>query len=307
MGHKFTAFGAVACLAGAFFSLSHATPADAVQPQPPTDWSWYVRTTNANTLYSWGCNQGNADRNLGNINSEVILDFGGQSVNNNGTYLTGNNLFVSYATIESLAEQFAKGYYICTGSDYTSVLSVGIGTNNSAYHIDSAGGSAWASVVTTVKNWVVGNSYQSQVDVGGANDMEPGYDYYPDTKTWLDSYTSAGGPYLLDYGSADGCPQTTHTNGLCYYYTNGRSWYQDSVWYVAWGAAPAVPVPEIYFQSMANQWGQIYFWKAMTISAPLDEYDLNTGSFTSSQAWNALWNATGGSNMNYSAEIHILS
>ncbi|TAN31944.1 hypothetical protein EPN29_12135 [bacterium] len=275
----------------------------AAQSQPPTDWSFYVRTTNTTTLYNLGCNQGNADRNAGNVNSEVILDFGGQAYYNNGTYLTGSNAFVSYATIESLAENFALGYYYCTGSDFTSVVTIGIGTNNSAYHIDSAGGSAWAGVANTVKNWVSSNNYQSQVNVDGANDMEPSWDTYSATKSWVDAYTSAGGPAYEDYGSADGCPQTTHTNGGC---NNG--WTQDDVWYVSYGAAPALAAPEIYIQAQANQWGQIKLWKYMFFEGPLDEYDLNTGTFTASQAWTALGNAQSWSTyMYFSLEIHVAS
>lgn len=279
--------------------LSQVMPALAVAPQPTTAWSFYVLTTNTSTLYNLGCNQGTADWHNGNLNSEIILDFGGQASGNNGTNLLFSYAFVSYATIESLAENYADGWWICSGADYTSVLDLTIGTNNSNYHIDSAGGAAWAGVVNTVRTWASNNGFTSQLNVGGANDMEPGFDTYPPTKSWVDGYTSAGGPYYVNYGSADGCPQTTHTNGGC---NNG--WNQDGEWYVSYGALPAYSTPEIYYQSQANQWGQIKLWKYMAFHGPLDEHDLNTSTFTPAQAWTALWNAEGGTQMLYSLEVH---
>jgi hypothetical protein len=275
--------------------------ASAAQAQPPNNWSYYVRTANSQTLNTLGCNQGVSDKNDGS-SSEVILDFGGQAYYNNGTYLTGSNAFVSYATIESLAETFANAYYACTGSDFTTVLKLGIGTNNSAYYVNSTGGSTWGSVVLAVYNWVHNNNLQSQVDIVGANDMEPSWASYSATSGWVSGYASSGAPIYLNYGSTDGCPQTTHNNGGC---NNG--WNQDDVWYVSWGAPPAYATPEIYYQSQANQWGQIKLWKPMSFEGPLDEYDLNTGTFTSAQAWSALGNAEGWLYMPYSLEIHIAS
>lgn len=275
----------------------------AAQPQPPTAWSFYVRTTNSQTLYDLGCNQGHSDTNNGNVNSMVILDFGGQAYNNDGTYLTGNNAFVSYATIEGLAESFANAYYSCTGANYTSVVTLGIGTNNSAYHIDSEGGTAWANMVNRVKSWVTRNGYQTQVNIDAANDIEPAWDTYAPTKAWVDAYTAANGPMYIDFGSADGCPQTTHTNGAC---SNG--WNQDGVWYVGYGAAPALAAPEIYLQAQANQWGQLKQWKYMFYEGPLDEYTLDPSTFTAAQAWTALGDAQAWStSMYFSMEIHVAS
>jgi hypothetical protein len=182
------------------------------------------------------------------------------------------------------------------------VLTLGIGTNNSAYNVTSTGGATWGSVVLAVYNWVHTNNLQSQVNIAGANDMEPSWDTYTHTSNWVNGYTSSGAPLYLNYGSADGCPQTTHNNGGC-----NNLWNQNDVWYVSWGAPPANVTPEIYVQAQANQWGQIKLWKTMNFQGPLDEYDLNTGTFKSAQAWNALGNAEGWAYMPYSLEIHIAS
>jgi hypothetical protein len=294
------------------FAVAGPRQAFAVQAMPKTDWSFYVRTTNTNTLYNLGCNQGNFDRNNGNINSEVVLDFGGQASNNGGTYLTGSNTYVSYATIESLAEQFALAYYVCTGSDTTSLLKLNLGTNNSAYYVNTAGGNSWGSVVNAVNTYVTNNGYSSQVLVGGANDMEPSWNTQSNTIAWMNGYTSTSGRYFVNYGSTDGCPQSSHNNGGC---NNG--WNQYGIWYVSWGAAPAWPLPEIYYQSQTNQWVQVdlyssqYQGGSMTFVGPFDEYDLDTSTFTASGAWNSLWNGLNGAGeyatMSFSCEIHIAS
>jgi hypothetical protein len=286
-------------------------PVFAVPPKPATDWSFYVRTTSNDALYDLGCNQGNYDA-AHNVNSEVILDFGGQASNNAGTLLTVINTYVSYGTVEGLAEQFAKGYYICTGLDRTTVLDLNVGTNNSAYYVDETGGSTWSNVVNAVNNWVNGNNYASQVFVGGASDMEPGYDTQTRTINWINGYAGNHGRYFLDYGSTDGCPQTSHNNGGC---NNG--WNQYGIWYVSWGAGPAWPLPEIYYQSQTNQWVQVDLYgthsqnSTMSFIGPLDEHDLDSSTFDGSAAWDSLWNGLSGggeiASMPFSAEVHIAS
>lgn len=279
--------------------ISSTVAALAVGPQPPTDTSFYVMTTNAASFYTWGYNQGYADHANGNVNSEVILDFGGQSYDGSGTIKPKTmNVYYSWATVETIAEQFGEGYYYGTGSDLTSVLLLDVGTNNSAYHVDSAGGATFAGHVQNVSNWMASNGFSSQVFVEGANDMEPGYDTYPPTAAWISGWAGAVSLYVVNFGSADGCPQTTHSNGIC---NNG--WTQDNVWYLSWGAPPSYATPEIYIQSQANQWGQIRYWKYMLFRGPLDEYPLNTGTFNSSQAWAVLWDASGGVGQYYSLEI----
>jgi hypothetical protein len=267
--------------------------------RPATDASYYILTTNTGTLFNLGHSQGVYDATHGNIDSDVVLDFGGQNSTNTGTKLPKTTTIVSYATDESLAESFAAGYYNGTGSDLTSVVTMAIGTNNSYYQVSSTGGSTWASVVNAVHSWVASSGYASQVDVIGANDMEePDYDTFSPTQAWVNGYWTS---YIyFNYGSADGCPQFTHTNSpAC---DNG--WTQDNVWWVSYGAVPAYATPEIYNQGQANEWGQIKQWKSMSFEGPLDEYPLDTSTFTAAQAWNALAAAEGSAPMSASLEIH---
>lgn len=279
---------------------SHGTAAQAVGAKPPTDPSFYVMGTTAADWYNAGYVQGVSDHNNGNIDSTMILDFGGQQSNDNGTIEPKtNNVFYSWATVESLAETFGGGYYLGTGpNDTTSILTLAVGTNNSAYWVNSAGGAEFGAAVQAVSNWFTSEGEASQVYTEGGNDMEPGYDSYSPTASWISGWTSSVAILLLNYGSADGCPLSTHSNGTC---NNG--WTQDDIWLVSWGDPPSYAAPEIYIQDQADQWGQIRYWKYMQFVGPLDEYPLNTNTFNSTQAWTQLWDQSGGVGQSYSLEI----
>jgi hypothetical protein len=293
-------------------NLAFFAPAAEASPSKPlTDWSWYVETTSGATVQQLGCNQGQFDA-AHNTNSLVFLDFGGQNSSGTGTTEI-NGTPVSNLQIETLAEDFANGYYICTGSDTTTVLTLAVGTNNSAYDISSSGGKAWAGVVQAVTQGT--QSDASQVSIWGANDIEPSWSSWSAAKSWVDGYSNNGGGLYLDYGSADGCSQTTDTNTTC----NNR-WTQSDVYYVAWGALSALSSPEIYYTSLAAQWTQIsrygaqYSQGPIYFEGPLDEYDLDNSTLTSSAAWNALtsdlnqYAATQPTeDMPYSLEVHSAS
>lgn len=286
-----------------YLMLFHGTPgAYAIQAKPPTNWSFYMFRPDSNAAYNVGCNQGHSDANNGKINSEVILDFGGQW---SGT---------DYNGIEAAAEQFAKAYFICTGSDTTSVVTLGLGTNNSAdpNYITYSGGATWANMVKTVAAWVSNNGYSTQVTIDGANDIEPSWSSAAAARSWAQGYASVGSVYL-NYGSADGCPQYSTGNGSC---NNG--WTQDDEWYVSWGSLPALPTPEIYYNSMARQWAMISLYGSQAhgstvyMQGPMDEYDEDTSTLNSDAAWNALWtdlnnNAATAQNMTYSLQIHTIN
>jgi hypothetical protein len=101
-------------------------------------------TPNSSQAYTLGCNQGKYDAGFRPVvDSEVVLDFGGPD---------GND-YLNYSAIESASEQFALGYFVCTGSDTTSVVTLGLGTNNSA-HVSYM---TWANTVKAVQNWVSQN------------------------------------------------------------------------------------------------------------------------------------------------------
>jgi len=276
---------------------------------PLTDWSFYVTTADSSTAYNLGCNQGNFDASFSPpVNSLVVLDFGGQQADGSGTKLI-NGTLVTNAQIETVAESFSNGYWVCTGGDTTSFLLLGIGTNNSFYDVNSAGGNTWAQVVSTVRTYNHTQGYDSQVSAGGANDMEPGYNTASATEAWANGYAGVNPAFYVDFGSADGCPTNSSTNGTC---NNG--WKQYDVWYVSWSPSPAQALPEIYNQAQSQQWSMISQYgannqsSAIYFEGPLDENDLDGTTYTSTQAWNQftgdLTNAGVPSNMSFSAEIH---
>ncbi len=264
--------------------------------KPSTDWSFYVTSMNYTTASTLGCNQGKYDAAHGNKNSTVTLDFGGQNSTNTGTLLPFSNTSVTYAQVETYAENFAYNYWSCAGpNDKTSQLTLALGTNNSAYYVNSAGGAAWAGVVNAVIGYLDSHGY-GQVVVWGGSDMELAWNTYSNTANWVSGYQSRTSAMYVDYGDAAGCPPY----GNC---SNG--WTQADVYNIAWGFPQAQAEPEIYYNSQALEWGnisntvgRILFW------APMDEYDLDSSTLTASQAWSALGCAAGSQSCSASTEIH---
>lgn len=265
----------------------------AIQARPPADWSFYINSTSTSTAYTFGCDQGRADASFSPpINSEVVLDFGGQLSDGSGALMT-NGVSISNSQLESVTESFAQGYWDCTTvNDNTSIMHLAIGTNNSFFDVSFSGGQTWANEVATIQSFITAQGWNSQIVMLGANDIEPGFGDAPSAIAWAQGFASITGLLYLNYGSADGCPQFTTGNGSC---ING--WNQFDVWYVSWGSPPAEPAPEIYFLSQSRQWAMISLYGsqsqsslgAVLMQGPWDEHDLDTTTLTSVQAWNALW------------------
>lgn len=155
--------------------------------------------------------------------------------------------------------------------------------------------------------------------------MEPGWWNAPGTRAWTDGYYNETGIFYLDFGSADNCPTSGNSNIICYnQLTSNQSncncmstWYQSDVYYVAWQEPPAYAVPEIYNSCWECQWamiswyGQAYHSAKIVFDGPMDEQDLQSGTYSSQTAWQNLWNEINNccghaiaSNMSYSVEIH---
>lgn len=276
----------------------------ALQAQAPLDWSFYITSSSTSNAYNLGCNQGNYDHSHMH-NSAVVLDFGMQTTGGSYDFSNAN---LSNSQIQAIAQEFAHGYWICTGSDTTTVLDLGIGTSNwTNGWVTNSAGVAWANNVKAVQAYDQSHSYSSQVNAMGADDIEPSWNSFSATSSWVNGYSSTTTLLYMNYGSADGCPSGSANNGGC---NNG--WNQYDVYWVSWGAAPAVPTPEIYNSTLAWQWqkislyGAIYQGGRMTIWAPWDE---NAGDYNATQAWDALWNdlnsdSRTAQNFLYSMEIH---
>jgi len=313
--------------------LLHAPSAAAAQAKAPTTTTWYVYVTSDesdNTFLSWmyskGLAAGAQDLALsGTQESVTILDFGQPWVTSTGVYGAWSfnatyGKFMSTSLILQGLKKFAVGYYDGTGSDLTSTMRVVAGTNNHTPYVTYRHGQEWARMVNDFGTWLSQNSYGSQVLARGGNDIEPDYATAVDTRSWVDGYASVWNHPLYDYGSANGCPQsgTTKTPGPC-----SNKWTQADELYVAWGASPALPFPEIYSTAGGNakQWQQISLYSylksgsRMGILGPLSQQQACVQRQSCSgidnkpdQAWSQLWSALNGDprtaqSLTYSSDI----
>ncbi len=95
-------------LLSAMIAMQGSPNVFAIQTMPPTDWSFYMDTTNTSTAYNLGCNQGNFDAGHSPpVSSEVALDFGGQFSNGSGTeMIRGGD--ITNGQIEAVANHFPR-------------------------------------------------------------------------------------------------------------------------------------------------------------------------------------------------------
>ena len=202
---------------------------------------------------------------------------------------------MSTAQIESYVEQFAYGYSQCTGSDSTTVTTIGVGTNSFGTDVGGAAAQRWVDMIDAVRGWVSQNGYGSQVSVEAADDIETSFNPYAVVGPWVGQLSADGMPYV-DYGSAGGCNSPVAFNGGSGGSCN-NGWNQDQLWWVSSGVGGAAADPEIYYQGDSSDWaavclfGASYEYTDVYFEGVLDEYPLNTGSNTSSQAWSDMWGA----------------
>jgi len=239
-----------------------AVPAAAAAPNPTT--SFYVRSTDPasdDLWFGFGCTQGTTDANRpGTQNRIVILDFGTPMLVG-GVYgfdLPGgaSGEFRSRKDAQSVAVNYALGYWACTGDDRASVISLAIGTTNNGTQVRDNGytqGRAFANFVRWITRDVAAGGASSQVKVRAAIDVEMSWNTFPDTREWFQGYDSLSDTPIYDFGDAAGCTQNGSTTGC----NNG--WTQERVWWVSEGFPLARPFPEIYTNSgsQARQWYQL--------------------------------------------------
>lgn len=322
-----SAFGLLLGLLSALVTTGPAR-ADSIPDKPLTDPSFYMTTTSQQVAFGLGCDQAHEDA-PGWDDSEVVLDFGMQLSNGSGTKAIGgpSALTFSNSQIKTDVEAFANGYFSCTGDDLGSNLMLAVGTNNSGGNTTAAAGTAWGILVVSIATYLYTNGV-GQVHIEGADDMEVGFGSATGTVTWSNAYlevTRAADSDLtdlfssyVDTGSADGCPETTHTGGACAE-QHGYGWTQytfDQLINVGGGHQDAYPVPEIYYPAQAKQWAQIAWYVAAQdgysalpfYDGPLDTHPTGASSNTAQQAWaqlNQQLDATPASmNMPYSEEQH---
>lgn len=282
-------------------SYSHASPTPTLTPRPtrtpyptptptlvPTQHpaymyttSYYMSTINPATLYDMGCVQGQKHlQEAGRQDGMVVLDFGMPKYQDGSYGASAFSIgFVTTAQLHAAVREFARGYWVCVGLDTLSHLTLGIGTSNygqvwlrdgtNNYANAYNHGQAWAKLVAETAKWVEAQGYAGQVTVVGANDIELAWNTAAVTRRWVDGYASAWeGKYpYFDFGDCNSCPSRTYPG----WNSEALGWSKSDIWYIAWGAAPAWPLPLVYSENGINaqQWAYLSLYSNNTYSAPL--------------------------------------
>jgi hypothetical protein len=310
---RVSAFGlCVALPVAVIVSLGGSVRVAATEAEPTVDSSFYVNTTVEDTLFNLGCTQAHTDTSK-NVNSQVVLDFGGQE--ENGIDLTDSETGTTFTNGDAvlLTEDFANGYWDCAPVGGTTQLRLAIGTCNCVW-VSETLGTTFGGMVQTVSNDVFSSGWESQVTIWGANDIESwpngkgGAASGTDAEAWEAGYVAGTGNAYLDYGSLNGCPPS---GSCCPYTTNCWGWSQAVYYALSWGDTAAFPLPEIYTQATINEWINMDTTKGsseMEFTGPLDDHDLSSGHLDSSDAWTKFYSALVGccySEMPYQDEIHV--
>ena len=241
----------------------------AAQAAPSSSTSYYVTANDTTWAYNRGCDLGTKDQNTaGTQTHHAILDFGAMYQASSGTwYVTAfSGADFTLVNARHMAEQFGRGYWVCTGSDTASTVYVGLGTNNSAGDITSAAGAALATQARAGWDYLAANYPQARVI--GANDFESwgkGSSNATAARNWIDGYNGYSNKvYFVNFGSADGCPQTSTPSAT----SCNAGLPAESIWRVSWSGV-AYPLPEIYATSGANakQWRYLSLYSALNHSS----------------------------------------
>jgi len=275
---------------------------------PPESFSFYMSTVNQSDLYNLGLTFGEdvASGTYPQL-TLVVLDWGSPYCTGSGSGSCGTYIFTSSGTYEgtaserAAAEQFGEGFWVGTGGDTSAHTYLAMGTNNYGSWVGNSTnaynhGQAWSNMVNDGNTWLSSNGYSSQVSMRGGTDSELDWNGPTPTNDWAKGYESTWRAYFWDYGDAAGCPPF----GGC---DNG--WNQRDVWLQSYGYAPAEPLPEIYNEGQAEEWGNLanYAYEVqsslMSFLGPMSQHqacaDLSspcTGEDnTPDESWTDLYNA----------------
>jgi hypothetical protein len=253
---------------------------------PPAAPSYYLQ--NLNSLYNLGYTLGQHDNNTsGTQDNLVILDYGYPSIQGGvyGVKLTYEDIgsFHPVSEVISSAVEFARGYYVGTGNDYASHLTIVIGVNNccneNTLAFFRAHGTSWGQSVNSIVSQIsVYNQYHDQLDSVSGMDIEMAWNHPYRIAQWLDYYKAASTCDPVGNNSVEGCfynfgiMAVSASGTYCATGDQQTDWYGCDVWYVSWGAQKngkrfARPLPEIYHSSETlPPWGtDATAWKNLSL------------------------------------------
>ncbi len=252
-----------------------------IRPSVPYGTSLYMGSLSTTFAYTYGCETGARDlANPGTQESLVILAYG-QAWVEDGVYGIWNfsGPFGSLAQVSYSAREFARGYWVCSGADNESHITLGIGINNYGSFTDDSScypmtvcsrnhGERWAQMVAETDQWVVAQGYGSQVTVTGAIDIEQGWNTAAVSKAWVDGFDAKDqNKYIYyNFGTCTNCPTRLWPNLVP---ENG--WTPWDIYYVSYGVPPSWPIPEIYVNNGLNarQWAYLSHLAATYWGAPI--------------------------------------
>jgi sugar lactone lactonase YvrE len=221
--------------------------------------SYYIKTKNSSVLRAAGQHVAQEQAATGNPqDGAVALLFGAPAVVNgqSGATLWNGGRHSTLSEVAALVEDFAVGYYNCFGtascqgtsqSKQDMRVRIIVSTNNSGGSVNFQQGQAWAEMINTLATRIVALRYSGRIDIAAGNDMEPDYNSPAITRSWVNGYASTAHRYLYDVGDASGCPSAGTAANPAHCGTVAHpDWTQEDLWFISWGADPAVPLPEIY-------------------------------------------------------------
>jgi len=226
---------------------------------------------------------------------------------------------LTFARVEELAKWYLLGYLSCSDGVSLLALGIGSnnyddmnvdddiwefsGNQNLLRQTAYAFGQRFADTTYNLNEWIRASGYASRLWVMGALDIEwAGPECYPTvrncqkryytwntpfvTRGWVEGFNanSRGRELYLNYGACVGCRTVPD---LTWVFTSSKddngvvmNWTQSDVYYVSWGAAPALPLPEIYRNDgyLARQWqavslfGALYRGGKMTFPGAMTQY-----------------------------------
>jgi hypothetical protein len=233
--------------------------------------SQYLKTTRPSLLDRLGCKEGRRLARSTQESAIVILTFG-SPVRRHGH--SGASLFrgrfASTQEIGRAAQAYSRAYVRCSEGKGPR-LHVAIGTSNYGRSVTFRHGVDWAGMVNDANDWARSERIHRSIEFAGANDIELGWNGPGPSRAWVRGYDSAAEWPFYDFGDAAGCPPRGNCIG---------AWTQEDLWFVAWGARSAWPLPQIYTptRTMAQEWYglSLYAYKhhgsRMTLAGALSQH-----------------------------------
>lgn len=186
------------------------------------------------------------------------------------------NTFVPLSEVKDEAIKYARGYWVCTGSDTLSHLTLAVGTSNEDNlttpddYVTYDHGVAWANMILDTANNIRSSSYGNQVRVVTASDMELHFNDPASTRDWVygvdsvffDPYQEVLYNNLYNIGDAEGCSQEAYTNNGLWDTCGSQEfpeWTADDIWYISDGCKSCDAFPMIY----TTDWTSSAQWRRL--------------------------------------------